>query len=221
MKISSLLESLKAYFQDFPEWDWARLSRLCELIREWNSKINLISRKDIDALETHHLLPSLAFAKVARFKAGQTVLDVGTGGGFPGLPLAICFPELRFTLLDSIAKKIRAVQAMAEALGLKNVECKHSRIEEEYRKFNFILGRSVTALPQFLSWVGKNSLRLKGQDAGGIFYLTGLDTPLEVLNPVASYALKDYFDGTLGETKRIIRFIPALSKLDGFPNYKV
>ena len=126
------------------------------LYPEWNSRINLISRKDIDNLEEHHLLHSLAIAKVLHFADGTQVLDVGTGGGFPGIPLAILFPECRFTLVDSIGKKIRVAQDIAERIGLSNVECVQERIEDEHRQYDFVVSRAVMPLPDLVRLVRKN-----------------------------------------------------------------
>lgn len=129
------------------------------LYPEWNEKINLISRKDISNLEEHHLLHSLGIAKIVRFKPGTTILDVGTGGGFPGIPLAILFPECHFTLIDSIGKKIRVAQDIAQRIGLTNVTCIQERVEEEKGKFQFIVSRAVMPLPDLVKLVRKNISR--------------------------------------------------------------
>ncbi len=136
-----------------------QFARLDGLYRDWNSKINVISRKDIDHLYDHHILHSLAIAEALRFQPGTEIIDVGTGGGFPGIPLAILFPECHFTLLDSVGKKIKVAQAVADAVGLTNVECVQSRIEEEKRQYDFVVSRGVMPLPDLVRLTWKNISR--------------------------------------------------------------
>lgn len=143
------------------------------LYREWNARINVISRKDMDNLLTHHILHSLAIAKVIDFPAGSTVLDVGTGGGFPGIPLAVLFPQVRFTLCDSIGKKVKVAQAVAEGLGLENVTCVQARAEALPGRFDFVVSRAVTDLSTFYPWV-------RGKFNNAIFYLKGGDLKDEI-----------------------------------------
>ncbi|MGH8021922.1 MAG: 16S rRNA (guanine(527)-N(7))-methyltransferase RsmG [Opitutaceae bacterium] len=152
----------------------ARLGRLAALVREWNDRVNLVSRKDIEHLEEHHLLHSLAIARVLRPAPGALIADLGTGGGFPGLPLAVMYPECRFTLVDSIAKKARAVEDIAGALGLAYVRVINARAETIRGPFDFVLGRAVAALPQFLAWAAP-LLRpgSKGEPSNGVFYFKG------------------------------------------------
>lgn len=150
---------LAQYQQLFPnisEEAWMKLERWTVLLREWNTKINLISRKDIDALEERHLIHCLAITNALTLKKGARILDVGTGGGLPGLPMAICYPQAKFTLIDSIAKKVGVVQAVADALGLENVEAKQVRAEALKTQFDFVTGRAVKNLPEFLSWISDN-----------------------------------------------------------------
>lgn len=136
-----------------------QFAQLDGLYRDWNSKINVISRKDIDHLYDHHILHSLALAEVLRFQAGSKIIDVGTGGGFPGIPLAILFPECHFTLLDSIGKKVRVAQDVADQIGLTNVDCIQSRIEDEKRQYDFVVSRGVMPLPDLVKLTRKNILR--------------------------------------------------------------
>jgi 16S rRNA (guanine527-N7)-methyltransferase len=151
-----------------------QFSQLGELYRDWNSKINVISRKDIDNLYPHHILHSLAIAKVLNFQPGTTLLDVGTGGGFPGIPLAILFPECQFTLIDSIGKKVRVASEVAKAIGLSNVRCIQERAEEEKGQFDFVISRAVMPLPDLVKLVRKNVSK-KHQNAmpNGLMVLKG------------------------------------------------
>ena len=158
-----------------------QFAQLDALYREWNSKINVISRKDIDNLYEHHVLHSLAIAKWIPFQAGTTILDVGTGGGFPGIPLAILFPECQFTLVDSIGKKIKVASEVAKALGLTNVVCKQERVEEEKQKFDFVVSRAVMPLPDLVKLVRKNvSNKHRNAMPNGIVVLKGGDLKAEL-----------------------------------------
>ena len=167
------MEALTNYFPDLTELQVEQFRAMDALYREWNARINVISRKDMDQLYTHHVLHSLAIAKLFRFPAGSSVLDVGTGGGFPGIPLAVLFPDCRFVLCDSICKKIKVAQAVADGLELTNVRCIQARAESLPGRFDFIVSRAVTDLATFYPWV-------KDKFTGAIFYLKGGELDEEI-----------------------------------------
>jgi 16S rRNA (guanine527-N7)-methyltransferase len=194
-------------FQGLTPQQIEQFAKLEELYKHWNAQINVISRKDIDALYLKHVLHSLGIAKVQPFLPGSKVLDVGTGGGFPGIPLAIMFPESEFVLVDSIGKKIKVVEAVAEALGLKNVRAVHGRAEKVKGEFDFIVSRAVTQMDDFVKWTRKKVA--KGQRhalKNGILYLKGGDLSEELKNfPKAEiYDLTSYFDDPFFETKKVV-----------------
>jgi 16S rRNA (guanine527-N7)-methyltransferase len=184
-----------------------QFAQLDALYRDWNSKINVISRKDIDNLYEHHVLHSLAIAKLLPFQPGTSVLDVGTGGGFPGIPLAIMFPECRFMLIDSIGKKIKVATEVAQALGLTNVVCKQERAEEEKQKFDFVVSRAVMPLPDLVKLVRKNiSNKQRNAVPNGLVVLKGGDLKAE-LAPYKEAEVtpcSNYFRGEWFETKQVI-----------------
>ena len=195
------------YFQ-LTEHQEQQFAALDVLYRDWNSKINVISRKDIDNLYEHHVLHSLAIAKVLPFQPHTEILDVGTGGGFPGIPLAILFPECRFTLIDSIGKKIKVAQEVATALGLTNVECIQERAEEEKGKFDFVVSRAVMPLPDLVRLVQKNvSTKQRNAVPNGLVVLKGGDLR-EELRPFQKRAeiteISTLFRGEWFDTKRVI-----------------
>ena len=196
------------YFPEITPQQQAQFARLQELYTLWNSQINVISRKDIDLLYERHVLHSLGIAKVMTFLPGENVLDVGTGGGFPGIPLAILLPETRFHLVDSIGKKIKVVNEVAAALGLKNVKATHARAEEIKEQFDFVVSRAVTQLKDFYPWVkGKFSKQSKNKLPNGILYLKGGDLTQEIADAglaVQQYHLKNYFEEEFFETKQVI-----------------
>jgi 16S rRNA (guanine527-N7)-methyltransferase len=201
-------ELIRRYFPWAGEEQLARYARLEALYREWNEKINVISRKDIDALALHHVLHSLAIAKVIRFKPGTRVLDAGTGGGFPGIPLAILVPGVDFLLVDSIGKKARVAGAIAAALGLDNARALQARVEEVEGGFDFVVSRAVTAFPRFVSWTrGK----IRGGDfnalPNGILYLKGGDFREETRDfrrELTIYPVPDYFNDPYFEAKSVL-----------------
>ncbi|ASU33776.1 16S rRNA (guanine(527)-N(7))-methyltransferase RsmG [Mucilaginibacter xinganensis] len=203
--ISNLL--LK-YFPNLSAQQQQQFNRLPELYTLWNSQINVISRKDIDLLGERHVLHSLGIAKVLAFLPGETVLDVGTGGGFPGIPLAIMFPETQFHMVDSIGKKIKVVQEIAAALELKNVRATHQRAEQIDEKFDFVVSRAVTQLKDFYPWVrGKFKKESKNTLPNGILYLKGGDLAQEIKESglkVTQYHLNEYFNEEFFETKQVI-----------------
>jgi 16S rRNA (guanine527-N7)-methyltransferase len=201
------MEEILKYFPNLTEVQKEQFQQLDFLYHDWNEKINVISRKDIDALYTKHVLHSLGIAKVQYFEPGTYVLDVGTGGGFPGIPLAILFPETRFYLIDVIAKKIKVVQAVAEALGLKNVKAEQIRAENVKGDFDFIVSRAVTNMPDFVSWVKtKIKKQHKHELKNGILYLKGGDLTEELAAfPKATlYDLADFFEDEFFETKKVV-----------------
>ena len=175
------MESVKKYFKTLTDEQLRQLAMLDELYHEWNAKINVISRKDIDNLYEHHVLHSLAIAKLLPFQPGTTIMDVGTGGGFPGIPLAILFPECQFLLIDSIGKKIKVASEVANALGLTNVVCKQERAEEEKQKFDFVVSRAVMPLPDLVKLVRKNiSNKHRNAVPNGLVVLKGGDLKNEI-----------------------------------------
>jgi len=205
-KINTMEEILK-YFPNLTDTQKQQFEKLEALYHDWNSKINVISRKDIDQLYTKHVLHSLAIAKVQPFEPGTYVLDVGTGGGFPGIPLAILFPETRFYLIDVIAKKIKVVQAVAEGLELKNVKAEQIRAENVKGDFDFIVSRAVTNMPDFVTWVKtKIKKQNKHELKNGILYLKGGDLTEELKDfPSATeYNISDFFEDEFFETKKVV-----------------
>jgi 16S rRNA (guanine527-N7)-methyltransferase len=202
-----LMDEILKYFPNLTDIQKEQFAKLDSLYHEWNEKINVISRKDIDALYTKHILHSLGIAKIIKFEPGTYVLDVGTGGGFPGIPLAILFPETRFYLIDVIAKKIKVVQAVAEALELKNVKAEQLRAENVKGDFDFIVSRAVTNMPDFVSWVKtKIKKQQKHELKNGILYLKGGDLTEELKDfPKATeYNISDFFEDEFFETKKVV-----------------
>jgi len=202
------MDIIKKYFIDLSEKQESQLTALQDLYADWNSKINLISRKDIDYLYERHVLHSLGIVKILRFTEGTTVMDVGTGGGFPGIPLAILFPKVRFLLLDSIGKKIKAAAAIARQIDLENVECRQARVEDEKRTFNFIVSRAVMSLTDLVRVAQKNISR-KQQNAipNGFISLKGGNLQNEIKpfkNQVIEYSLSDFFEEDFFKTKKVI-----------------
>lgn len=185
-----------------------QFAQLDALYRDWNSKINVISRKDIDNLYEHHVLHSLAIAKWIPFQPNTTILDVGTGGGFPGIPLAIMFPQCRFVLVDSIGKKIKVASEVAKALGLTNVVCKQERVEEEKEKFDFVVSRAVMPLPDLVKLVRKNiSNKHRNAMPNGLIVLKGGDLQAEVAPYIKTAEIapcSKWFKGEWFETKQLI-----------------
>lgn len=198
-------------FEQFPELteqQKIQFAQLDTLYRDWNAKINVISRKDIDGLYPHHVLHSLGIAKVIRFRPGTQVMDVGTGGGFPGVPLAILFPECHFHLVDSIGKKIKVATAVAEVIGLKNVTAVHRNVMEEKQKFDFVVSRAVMDTSELVKLVRKNIAReQKNSLPNGLICLKGGDLQAE-LAPFKKncdvWNLSDYFADEFFETKKVI-----------------
>jgi len=202
------MEIVTKYFPGLTDQQVNQFGRLGSLYEEWNAKINVISRKDIEQLYERHVLHSLAIAKIIQFKSGTTVLDVGTGGGFPGIPLAILLPETSFFLIDSIGKKIKVVNEVASALNLQNVKAEHLRVEDVHQKFDFVVSRAVTAFPRFVEMV-QNKVAAKSNNdlANGILYLKGGDFEEEISphkQDLKVYDLQDFFQEEFFETKRLI-----------------
>ncbi|MBP6758419.1 MAG: 16S rRNA (guanine(527)-N(7))-methyltransferase RsmG [Flavobacterium sp.] len=201
------MDEIQKYFPYLTDIQKEQFAKLDFLYHDWNAKINVISRKDIDELYTKHILHSLGIAKIIKFEPGTFVLDVGTGGGFPGIPLAILFPETRFYLIDVIAKKIKVVQAVAEALELKNVKAEQKRAELVKGDFDFIVSRAVTNMPDFVSWI-KDKIKKKSKHElkNGILYLKGGDLTEELKDfPKATeYNLADFFEDEFFETKKVV-----------------
>lgn len=201
------MEFILKYFPELTEVQISQFQQLEALYHDWNSKINVISRKDIDQLYVKHVLHSLAIAKIQKFEPGTYILDVGTGGGFPGIPLAILFPETRFYLIDVILKKINVVKAVAESLELKNVKAEQIRAENVKGDFDFIVSRAVTNMPDFVSWIkDKIKKQQKHELKNGILYLKGGDLTEELASfPKAKeYNISDFFEDDFFETKKVV-----------------
>ena len=200
------LELILQYFPNITSEQKKQFAELEVLYKDWNEKINVISRKDTDSLYEKHILHSLGIAKVMAFADNTKVLDIGTGGGFPGIPLAILFPNVQFTLVDSIGKKITVVKGVAESLGLKNVKAHHIRAEQLKEKFHFVVSRAVTQMPVFLTWLrGKFEKEQFNPKHNGVLYLKGGDLAEELAGLKAEiFSLKNYFDGEFFDTKKVV-----------------
>lgn len=208
------MELILKYFPQLNEVQQEQFKNLQELYKDWNLKINVVSRKDIDELYLRHVLHSLGIAKVQELKPGANILDVGTGGGFPGIPLAILFPETKFHLVDSIGKKIKVVDEVVEGLKLENVKTTNSRVEEIKGNYDFIVSRAVAAMPTFVHWVkGKIAKKSIHDLKNGILYLKGgdLTEELEDYKNAEIFPLSTYFEEDFYETKKVV-YLPIKFK---------
>ena len=202
------MEKIQSYFPNLTSDQIKQFEQLPALYEYWNAQINVVSRKDIDALLDRHVLHSLGIAKVMSFESGSNVLDVGTGGGFPGIPLAILFPEVNFYLVDSIGKKIKVVQAVVNALGLHNVRAEHQRAEKVKEKFDFVVSRAVTRMPDFLKLIRKSfKQEFTNKFPNGVLYLKGGDLN-EKMASIDYYhnefSLSEYYQEDFFATKKVV-----------------
>jgi 16S rRNA (guanine527-N7)-methyltransferase len=199
---------LSSYFPDLSPEQIRQFEALEGLYQTWNAQINVISRKDTDHFYERHVLHSLAIAKIVQFLPGSKVLDIGTGGGFPGIPLAILFPEVQFHLVDSIGKKIKVVQEVATSLGLQNVQASHARAETIKDRYDFIVSRAVTQMPVFLTWVkGKSAKKNLHNLKNGVLYLKGGDLSEELAGlryPVKEFPISEFYKEEFFETKKVV-----------------
>lgn len=205
------MNRIETYFPSLSEKQKNQFTALYDLYTDWNAKINVISRKDIENLYPHHVLHSLGIAKMLRFKAGSSVIDIGTGGGFPGVPLAILFPEVQFHLVDSIGKKIKVGEAVAEAIGLENITFRHCRAEEEKQLFDFAVSRAVMPLADLVK-IAKKNIKKEQQNAlpNGLICLKGGELQQEILpfrNKASVINLSDYFKEEFFNTKKVV-YVP-------------
>ncbi len=208
------MELIKKYFSELTEEQLFKFSKLEELYKDWNLKINVVSRKDIDELYLRHVLHSLGIAKIQQFKPGSKILDVGTGGGFPGIPLAILFPDCEFHLVDSIGKKIKVVNEVSEGLQLQNVTSFNERVEDLHGNYDFIVSRAVAVMPTFVRWVkGKIAKESKHNRKNGILYLKGgdLSEELKDYRTAEIFELSDYFEEEFFDTKKVV-YLPLKYK---------
>lgn len=208
------MELIKKYFPHLSPLQGEQFEKLQELYKDWNLKINVVSRKDIDELYLRHVVHSLGIAKVQEFREGANILDVGTGGGFPGIPLAIMFPDVNFHLVDSIGKKIKVVEEVVAGLELENVRATNSRVEEIQGEYDFIVSRAVAAMPTFVHWVkGKIAKNSKHELKNGILYLKGgdLTEELEPYRTVQIFPLNQYFEEEFFESKKVV-YLPMKYK---------
>lgn len=202
------MDIILKYFPNLTETQEQQFAALYDLYTDWNSKINVISRKDITNLYEHHVLHSLGIAKIIQFRPGTEIMDLGTGGGFPGIPLAILFPDTHFHLVDSIGKKVKVATEIAQAIGLKNVTTRHCRAEEEKQQFDFVVSRAVMPLTDLLKIIRKN-IRKEQHNAlpNGLICLKGGELDREVMpvkHQTLIYDLKDYFEEEFFETKKVV-----------------
>jgi 16S rRNA (guanine527-N7)-methyltransferase len=201
------MEAILSQFPNLTEIQIVQFQKLQALYEDWNAKINVISRKDIDELYTRHVLHSLGIAKIIEFRPGSRIMDVGTGGGFPGIPLAILHPEVDFYLIDVIAKKIKVVNEVVAGLGLKNVKAEQKRAELVKQEFDFIVSRAVTNMPDFVNWVEDKVAKKQHHElANGILYLKGgdLTEELRAFPKATQYNLSDFFSDEFFETKKVV-----------------
>lgn len=205
------MDYIQTYFPELSEKQKTQFAALYDLYTDWNAKINVISRKDIENLYLHHVLHSLGIARMLRFKSGSAVMDIGTGGGFPGIPLAILFPEVQFHMVDSIGKKIKVGQAVAEAIGLENVTLRHCRAEEEKQLFDFVVSRAVMPLSDLVK-IAKKNIKKEQQNAlpNGLICLKGGELQHEILpfrNKATAINLSDFFNEEFFKTKKVV-YVP-------------
>ena len=203
-----MIQIIEKYFPDLTPQQKEQFGALYGLYADWNTKINVVSRKDFDQLYLRHILHSLAIAKVCRFEAGARILDVGCGGGFPSVPLAIMFPEAKIVAADSIGKKITVVKGVCEGAGIKNIDARNTRVEQISERFDYVVSRAVTEMPTFVKWIwNKIDRGQKGSLPNGILYLKGGDLTEELAATKMSWTefpISEFFDEEFFETKKVV-----------------